>query len=493
MTPLFYRRLAQCLLLFVSLAYLLVCPYSKVEESFQLQAVHDIFYHGTKLELYDHLRYPGVVPRTFTGPALIATICQGLRLLLYPIVDLAEDPETVQLLSRLVLLLFFLHALNGLAAALPQSVGTYLILITACQFHLPFYASRMLPNVFSTILVLHACRYWTQQRVSTAAIILVFTMTVIRCDVLLLVFSAGLSWLICRQLGILQAISIGIKTVLVSLALTVPMDSWFWQQWLWPEGNVLYFNTVLNKSSDYGVSPWYWYLIAIPKAMLLTGLFMPLSVFKPAPLRMDTTWFPYLLPAALFVGLYSCLGHKEMRFLFPILPLLNLASAAGLARIHQWQDGKKQDDVSILSRLVYIVCMISLVLSLIVSMVFVAVSHSNYPGGVALDQLVKHAVTTNQTSLKVHVDVAAAMTGISLFGQRAAQTKIGIEFDKAGYEYETNDLQQFSHILSETIHDNFHVISTVQGFPRLDFRQGRIATRDAIHVLQRNDDRAALN
>jgi hypothetical protein len=40
------RRVCEFFLLLTSLLSLITCPHSKVEESFNLQASHDLFYHG---------------------------------------------------------------------------------------------------------------------------------------------------------------------------------------------------------------------------------------------------------------------------------------------------------------------------------------------------------------------------------------------------------------------------------------------------------------
>lgn len=64
------------------LLHLFVAPYTKVEESFHVQATHDILTHGFPFgddidrSNYDHFEFPGAVPRTAIGATILAGLSQ---------------------------------------------------------------------------------------------------------------------------------------------------------------------------------------------------------------------------------------------------------------------------------------------------------------------------------------------------------------------------------------------------------------------------------
>jgi alpha-1,6-mannosyltransferase len=442
--------------------------------------------------------------------------------MLLPAVDILLYPMLMQSLARGFLLLINANGWVHLAYTLEQQskldfVGSWFLLITASQFHMPFYASRMLPNMFALAFVLRCYSFWIQGNVRLAAAVLVFATAVFRCDLLLLLATFGLSWLISRKLSIITAIKIGVVTGIVSILITVPLDSLLWQRLLWPEGEVLYFNTILGKSNEWGTSTWHWYFSsALPKSMMGTILLVPLSFTRVAELLaswerrwrqkvplsaislFDVQWLEYFIPVMSFVMLYSFLGHKEMRFIFPAIPGLNLLAAVGMTRITGLAFPSKGKQATRIGRVAFGCGALCILLTWAGNLAFLAVSNKNYPGGAALTGLSTYVSQRSQyqkiPNVDVHIDVASAMSGVSLFGQRAAQAKtpdISWSFKKGGYEEEhavgEDDYHEFTHLLSEQRDPppGFRVLQPIQGNPSLNIREMEVSTEDTLFIFQR--------
>ena len=83
------------------LIHLCWAPLTKVEESFNIQAIHDILTYGipTKdvdlrlAEEYDHVTFPGSVPRTFIGALVLAGLSK-------PWLGWVKNAFQVQLLGK---------------------------------------------------------------------------------------------------------------------------------------------------------------------------------------------------------------------------------------------------------------------------------------------------------------------------------------------------------------------------------------------------------
>ncbi|GAM21373.1 hypothetical protein SAMD00019534_045480 [Acytostelium subglobosum LB1] len=402
------------LLVVVMLVHLSMCPYTKVEESFNLQAMHDILYHQTDLDNYDHLEFPGVIPRSFIGALLVSTLS-------YPFVWLSQyymlwNKLASQYVVRAVLGLLGIASLSFMRRSIARQFGrdtaVVFTLVLLSQFHLLFYLSRPLPNIFALALVTLAYGCWLRDKYSSMVALLTVSIFVFRSEVLVLAGPVVLALLVTRRLSFLRFVLIGAITAALAIGVSVLVDSYFWRRTLYPEMEVFLFNTVENRSHEWGTMPWHWYFSsALPRALLLwfpVGLIAPVIVER----RRLT---PFILPTLLFIILYSFLPHKELRFIIYVLPILSMSASVLIAKVFR-QLGK-----GTMYKLMALGFVAAIVANATISAGFLYVSSLNYPGGHAFTRL--HQVESGRLDqpLNVHIDNLAAITGVSRFGQLSSK------------------------------------------------------------------------
>ena len=177
------------------------------------------------------------------------------------------------------------------------------------------------------------------------------------------------------------------------------MDSIRWRRLVWPELEVFYFNVIQNKSSEWGTSPWHWYFTsALPN---ISPLLLPLSLLG---FLTDRELFLSLAaPVLAFIATLSFLPHKELRFIFPALPVLNASAAVFLAG----RTGRSARIANLVTAVVVAAQIATTVLKLYIS-------RFNYAGGAAL-MAVHGIIPRDSPTVSLHIDEEVAMTGASRF------------------------------------------------------------------------------
>lgn len=119
--------------------------------------------------------------------------------------------------------------------------------------------------------------------------------------------------------------SVLLKSFLIATAISVSIDYWLYHEWVFTPYNYFEVNLLQNKASEFGVSPWWGYFELFimngvpPLSIILLLLFFKGIWKKPTHL--------FTISCITFFAGHFFIGHKEMRFLFPlIIPFIYIAS-----------------------------------------------------------------------------------------------------------------------------------------------------------------------
>ncbi|XP_038206936.1 dol-P-Man:Man(7)GlcNAc(2)-PP-Dol alpha-1,6-mannosyltransferase-like [Zerene cesonia] len=478
------------LLYIVSSLHVLLCPFTKVEESFNIQAFHDILYHRFNLSEYDHNEFPGVVPRTFIGPLVISALSSPVVLFLHLF---GINKFWTQYVVRLTLALTVIAAWSRLRNTLQKLYGNtfawWFTTITASQYHFMFYMSRPLPNIMALPLVLLAFDGWLSGKykqfiISAGAAIVIF-----RSELAMLFGVFLLIDLYFKKITIFEFMKIVAPAGAGLVLLTVVIDSIFWGRLVWPEAEVFWFNTVLNKSSDWGTSPFLWYFYsALPRGL------GPSIILIPVGLYLDKRVIPIAVSTFVYILLFSFLPHKELRFIIYVFPLLNVSSAITCSYVYIRRTKSPIYELLFWGLMIIIIC------NIVFTATLVLVAMTNYPGGVGITRF--HKLLKNEPYVHVHVSNLAAQTGVTRF------TQIHDHWTYSKNESLTpEELQGYTHLLVEAkskyspsvkaFAHTHTVLDSIDSFSQIAMNYRlippiKIKTKPALFILERNNFRQDL-
>lgn len=206
----------------------------------------------------------------------------------------------------------------ALAASLGSAINWYCI-------------TRTFSNSLETVLTTVALAYWPWNsrmlnvRHYTLALVIASLSCVIRPTNVLLWMGLG-SYLMWKSTRTLAVMGLPMVIGLASLIVNGVLDYWYYGELVFPLVKFIQFNVVQSLSQFYGVSPVHYYLSqGLP--LLLMG-YLPMTILEMWKSRQSII----VCVIAFVVAVYSCLQHKEVRFILPLMPLLHLLFAKSLTR-----------------------------------------------------------------------------------------------------------------------------------------------------------------
>ncbi len=231
---------------------------------------------------------------------------------------------------------FFFEASKNLVK---EQYRTWYLIISYFLWFLPFLNVRFSSETWAGLFLLLSVSLVLQRRTSLISFLLI---GIILGLVFEFRFQAGIAsaglilWLIWVQKEHLKHIlMIGIGGLMAIMACTL-LDFWFYDAWVFTP--LQYMMAFANEAAKFDESPWFEYFKYIlgysfwPFGVLILASYLVLIFRNPKSLFIWIS-LPFLL-------VHSCIGHKELRFLFPLINFIPIVCFLAFQEAKEFKPNK---------------------------------------------------------------------------------------------------------------------------------------------------------
>ena len=225
------------------------------------------------------------------------------------------------------------------------------IAVYATNWFVLYASSRTLINTFEMALTNISLKFYVERNslyVSLIALSFMARPTTAIFWIPLVLFD------ILYRESVIKVFTKMIPQAMIAVLSVILLDSWFYGQVTIAAWTFLKMNLLQNISEQYGVQPWHWYISNFMPALFCGFGLYPLfqGVYKGFHYQNGLSKI-LLFCLAFSMTCYSFLGHKEHRFIMPLIPLMMAYMALGLKKITKY---------------LIAFCMLNIVLSLYLSL-----------------------------------------------------------------------------------------------------------------------------
>ncbi|MBS1646150.1 MAG: hypothetical protein JST67_02290 [Bacteroidetes bacterium] len=146
-------------------------------------------------------------------------------------------------------------------------------------------------------------------------------------------------WLLLIQKSKLQHYLYALFSFLFFSAICLCIDRWFYHSWEFTPYNYFKSNILDHAADKFGIFPWWYYFVfifnfVVPPISIVLLYFLGIGILK------KKTHLFSLVILFFFIG-HAAVGHKELRFLFPVLFGFTYLIAIGIDNYIQKYKGNK--------------------------------------------------------------------------------------------------------------------------------------------------------